>query len=154
VSASAPIAAARAGHQDDLPAGCLDRLHLLGIGGDDRVGVRQIGLRLVVGPGPAGDARFQRVRAGGLHGALDQLQRRGPVDPHAALRGVHGLRQTQPLVPEPVPEGQRRFPVDGGRVSHGFRSASGSEMTCAAAKAVRVSGTSGARGTSGSPVRL
>jgi hypothetical protein len=111
-------------------------------------------LRLVVGPRAAGDARFQRMGAGGLHRALDQLQRRGPVHAHAALRGVHGLRQTQPLVPKPVPEGQRRFPVDGGtgvpRVPLGQRV--GDDMRGREGRPRQRH--LGARGTSGSPVRL
>ena len=80
-----------AGHQDQLPARRLDRLRLRLIRGDDRIGVAQIRQWHMIGPGTAGDTRAHRMGFGGKQRALDQVQRRCPVKPHAALCCVHSL---------------------------------------------------------------
>ena len=45
--------------------------------------------------------------------AADQFQRGRPVQPHAALRGVHGLGHAQPHGPQVAPVGDGGVPVDG-----------------------------------------
>ncbi len=54
------------------------------------------------------------MRLGDAHGALDEVQSRGPIDAHAALGGVHRLGEVKALVPELAAEGQSRVPVHGG----------------------------------------
>ena len=65
-----------------------------------------------------------------LTGARDELERGRPVEAHAALRGVHGLRHAEAEVPEIVAVAQRRVPVDravepgivgGARIGHHVR---------------------------------
>ena len=46
--------------------------------------------------------------------AADQLQRVGPVQAHAALRGVHRLGDAEAERPQVPPERDRRVPVDRG----------------------------------------
>ena len=79
-------------HQDDAAAGLFDRRDLLLIGADHVVDGFRILHREVIG---AGAGKHQRVapRLGRPHRALDQFQRGRPVQPHAALRGVHRLRR-------------------------------------------------------------
>ncbi len=54
------------------------------------------------------------MRLCGTHGPLDQFQRGLPVHAHATLGRVHRFGESEPLVPEVLPEGQRRVPVDRG----------------------------------------
>ncbi len=123
------------GHDDDLSARGLDRLHLVHVGGGDGVEIAQRVGRHVVGARAAGHARAQRVRLCLGHRAADQLGRGVPVHAHAALRGVHRLGKAQPLVPQPDAEAQRGVPVDrrlpapgitlGQRVRHDVRGGEG-----------------------------
>ena len=122
-------------HQDHLAARRLDRLHLLGIGGDQPRLVPDLARRPLVGAGAAGDARLHRMRLRLAHGALDQLLGGQPVDAHAALRRVHRLGEAEALVPEPAPEAERVLPVHrraahpgvalGDRVGHHVRRGEG-----------------------------
>ena len=95
--------------------------------------MRDIGAGVqVVGAGAIGDQRVgARLRL--CLRAADQLLRLGPAQPHAALRGVHGLGDAEPEVPQPMAEFQRRGPSRWPGSSHGSLSASGSATTCAAA---------------------
>ena len=43
---------------------------------------------------------------------VDQFLRAGPVEPHAALRRIHRLGDTEAERPEMVPESQRGIPVN------------------------------------------
>ena len=104
-------------HQDRLTACRLDGLQLDRIGRNDVVGCLEIFQRHLIGACPAGNTRLQRMRLRLFHGAFDQFLCRCPVNAHAALRGVHGLGQSQPLLPQPVPEFQRIFPIDSRRTN-------------------------------------
>ena len=86
----------------------------------------------VVGRRARGEPAAARARLG--RRAADQLARRRPVEPHAALRGVHRLGHAQAVRPQVAPEGERRLPVEppGRRLAR-----SGSATTCAAANATR-----------------
>ena len=66
----------------------------------------------------------------------DQLLRRRPIEAHAALRGVHRLRDAEAERPEVSAEGDGAVPIDLG-IEPGSCSASGSATTCAAASATR-----------------
>ena len=109
--------------------------HLLGIGGDQPRLVADLAGTLLVGAGAAGDAGLHRMRLRLAHRALDQLLGGRPVDPHAALRGVHRLGEAEPLVPEPAAKAESVLPVDrrlahpgvalGDRVGHDVRGGEG-----------------------------
>ena len=99
-------------HQDDLAAMLLDMADLLLIGADHVVEAAR-GLRIeLVGAGAAGEIGARR-RLGLGEDAGDQLGGVRPVQPHAALRGVHRLGDLEAQTPEMAPEGERRVPVDG-----------------------------------------
>ena len=69
----------------------------------------------VVGARPAGEVREAARRAAGgraLGRARDQLPRQPPGQAHAALRGVHRLRDREAVRPQVVAEAQGRLPVD------------------------------------------
>ena len=72
-----------------------------------RVGVEMIGADA------AGDLHA-RARLRGVERAADQLLRAVPVEPHAALRGVHRLGDAEPEVPEILAERDGLVPVDRG----------------------------------------
>ena len=101
-------------HQHDAPAELLDRRALLLVGADD-----------VVDGDVARRARDDRCRRRsaisapgrslrGVEAAADQLERGRPVEPHAALRRVHGLGDAEPERPEMAAERDGALPVDGG----------------------------------------
>ena len=83
-------------------------------------------------PAPQAISASSRVARFRLSAARISSLRLGPAEPHAALRGVHRLGDAEPEVPQPVPELQRRVPVDRGREPR-IVAASGSATTCAAA---------------------
>ena len=99
------------GHEDDPPAQPLDRRDLLFVGADHVVGGEPRRRRQVIGAGAAEDhgalARPSRFEA-----AADQLVRGVPVEPHAALRRVHGLGHPEPQVPQVLAIRDRALPVD------------------------------------------
>ena len=98
-----------AGHQDHAGPGGLHQVQLLLVG-LDHVRQRMPARRQLIGARPAGDDGVPlgsaRRRAG------DQLPRLSPGQAHAALRGVHGLGDPEPVVPQEVPEADRGLPVD------------------------------------------
>ena len=101
-----------AGHQDDAAAEFLDGRDLLFIRGDHVVDrLRRIG-RQVVGASPRRDQRAGHV-ACGVERATDQLERGRPVQPHAALRGIHRLGHAETEAPQMLAVGNRGVPVDG-----------------------------------------
>ncbi|MNY36746.1 hypothetical protein D3C86_1712540 [compost metagenome] len=68
----------------------------------------------MVGADPAGNQRI--LAAGGfLQRTGDEFLRLRPRQPHAALRRIHRLGDTEAEVPQAVTEAQRGVPVDGGR---------------------------------------
>ncbi len=89
----------------------MGQLHL--VGGNhvvQRAG--RIGVELV-GANPAGQARpFRSARF--RQRAGDQLGGGGPIEAHAALRGVHRLGDLEAEAPKVAPKGERGVPVDGG----------------------------------------
>ena len=101
------------GHQDDAAARLLDRRDLLLIGADDVVEALGVLCRQMIG---AGAGKHQRIapRLRSPHRALDQFQRGRPVQPHAALRGVHGFGHAEAEVPDMLAKRNRPVPVDGG----------------------------------------
>ena len=102
-------------HQDDAAADFLDCRDLLLIGADHIVDALRVFDRQMIG---AGAGKYQCVaRLRRAHRARDQFQRGRPVQPHAALRGVHRLGHAEPEVPDmlakrdgPVPIDRRRQP--------------------------------------------
>jgi hypothetical protein len=100
-------------HEYHLAAGLLDRFALHEIGFCDGVERQATGVRQMIGAGAAGDDGAS-PRLGGARRALHQLQRVRPVEPHAALGGVHGFGNAESHFPEIIAEGQRALPVDGG----------------------------------------
>ena len=116
-------------HQDDASAGLFDRRDLLLIGADDVVDGLRILHREVIGAG-AGKHQRAAPRLRRPDRALDQFQRGRPVQPHAALRGVHGFGDAEAEVPDMLAEGNGAVPVDrrrqpridvGERVGHHMR---------------------------------
>ena len=101
-----------AGHQDQPAAELLDRRHLHLVGADHVVDTARLVGRQVVGAAAAGQPGAGEV-ARGVDRAADQFERGRPVQPHAALRGVHRLGHPQAQRPQPAPVGDRRVPVDG-----------------------------------------
>ncbi len=95
------------GHQDHRRALALDELELLRVRAADVVQRR--GTRELVGAGAGGELSADGLRL--RHRAPDQLLRRGPVQAHPALRGVHRLRHPQAVRPQVPAEVQRRLPV-------------------------------------------
>ena len=121
-------------HHDQAAAGLLDCRHLLLVGADHLVdgahagGVEMIGAAAREDEGGTAVPRLPGLA--GLAGAGDQLERGRPVEAHAALGGVHGLRHAEAEVPEIVAVAQRRVPVDravepgivgGARIGHHVR---------------------------------
>ena len=99
-----------AGHQDHLATGRFDQIALLLVSAGHVVQrACRPGCQLV-GAGAAGDAAFRLAQ-----GAPDQLSGRPPVQPHATLRGVHGLGHTQAPGPEVAAVLQRGLPIQVGR---------------------------------------
>ena len=101
-------------HQDDAAAGLFDRRDLLLIGADHVVEAFGIFHREMIG---AGAGKHQRVapRLRRPDRALDQFQRGRPVQPHAALRGVHRLGDAEAEIPDVLAKGDGPVPVDRGR---------------------------------------
>ncbi len=101
-------------HQDDAAARLLDRRDLLFIGADHVVEAFGVLGREVIG---AGAGKHQRIapRLRRRHRALDQFQRGRPVQPHAALRGVHRFGDAETEVPDMFAKGNRPVPVDSRR---------------------------------------
>ena len=85
------------------------------IGGDPGLAARQIGEVQLVGAGAAGDRAADRRRAPRRRLRRDEFAGGGPVQAHAALRGVHGVGDAEPVRPQFVPVGQGGVPVDDGR---------------------------------------
>ena len=141
------------GHQDHLPARRLDRLHLVSVGGD---GSHR---RWSGRPAAGGRCPHRRPRAGFIGWALAAPIVRsisssavGQSTPMPRCAVSIASARSKALIPEPAAEGQRRLPVHRRAGVPGVPLTQGSLTTWAAAKAVRVSGTLGARGTSGVPV--
>ena len=116
-------------HQDDAAAGLFHRRDLFLIGADHVVEVFGILRRQMIG---AGAGKHQRIapRLRRRHRALDQFQRGRPVQPHAALRGVHRLGDAEAEIPDMFAEGDGLVPVDrrrqpridiGQRIGHHMR---------------------------------
>ena len=101
------------GHQDYPTAGLLDRAALLLVGRDDvldrevRVG------RDVIGARTRGEHGARRRACLG-DAPANEFERGVPVQPHAALGGVHRFGHAEAERPQVTPEGERRFPVDRG----------------------------------------
>ena len=98
-------------HHHKLAAHRFDRLDLLFVGANDIVDANSRRGFEVIGPHPAADLdagtplrRFQSV--------ADQFASTRPIEPAAALRGVHGFRDTKPKIPEIVAEMDRLLPID------------------------------------------
>ena len=100
-----------AGHEHDPPAQPLDRRDLLLVGADHVVDGEPWRRRQVVGAGAAEDDGA-RARPGRFEAAADQLVRGVPVEPHAALRRVHGLGHPEPQIPQVLAIRDRAVPVD------------------------------------------
>ena len=116
-------------HHHKLAAHSFDRLDLLFVGANNIIDANSRRRFEMIGPYPAADldagaslGRFQRV--------ADQFARARPIEPAAALRGVHGFRDTKPKIPEIVPEMDRLLPIDrlvqprigvGQRIGHDMR---------------------------------
>ena len=100
-------------HQHDAAAEFLDRGALLLVGGDD-VPDGDVGARVeMIGPRTASDEGARHVFRRGKAPA-DQLERCGPIQPHAALRGIHRLGDAETERPEVAAEGDGALPVDRG----------------------------------------
>ena len=101
-----------AGHQDD-PAAAATRssAHCSSYAASTSASVTlRDGLEVIGARARREDRAGHRLRLG--HRALDQLLGRPPVESHAALRGVHRLRDGEPERPEIAPIGERRVPVE------------------------------------------
>ena len=112
-----------AGHHDQLAAQCLDGFHLLLVAADHVIHCLHGVEVQVIGAAAAGDQRARHVFRG-VERAADQLQRAGPVQPHAALGRVHGLGHAQAQRPQVAAVGDGGVPVDRGgepRVDSGQR---------------------------------
>ncbi len=101
-----------AGHHDELAAELFDRGHLLFVAGDDLVDRLHVLQHQVVGAAAAGHECARHVPRR-IERAADEFQRGGPVQAHAALRGVHGLGHAQAQRPQPLAVGDGGVPVDG-----------------------------------------
>ncbi len=89
----------------------LDRRHLLFVGAKDVVDAsRRRGIEMV------GAATRRDQRAGDVarrvEAFLDELERGRPVEPHAALRGIHRLGDAEAERPQALSIRDRRVPVD------------------------------------------
>jgi hypothetical protein len=98
-------------HQDDAAAGRLHRFDLFLIGADHVVDRRRRRWRQLVGADARIDHRTGDI-ARGRDGTLDEFERVGPIQPHAALRGVHCFGDAETERPEVAAERNRRVPVD------------------------------------------
>ena len=112
VGATAELCQRARGHQDDTAAGLFDCGGLLLVSTDHIIDRPCILYREVVGPG-AGKHQRITLCLRRIDRALNQLQRGRPVQPHAALRGVHRLRDAEAEVPDVLAEGHGAVPVDG-----------------------------------------
>ena len=65
----------------------------------------------MVGADPAGDAHA-RPALGGFERMADQFARPRPVEPHAALGGVHRLGDAKPEIPQIMAKRDGLLPVD------------------------------------------
>ena len=100
-------------HQDDAAAAGFDRLDLFLIGADDVVDGGRRGRNELVGADAGINGRARHV-ARRFDRELDELQRVRPVEPHAALRGVHGFGDAEAERPEMAAIGDGGVPVDRG----------------------------------------
>ena len=139
-------------HQDHLATRRLDRLHLLGIGGDQPGLVADLARAFWSVPAP------QATR--GFSGCAFASRIVRSINSFAVGQSTPMPRCAVSIAsarPSPWSQSQRRKPrvfsqsTDGLPIQ-GSRSAIGSDTTCAAAKAVRVSGTRGGAGHQGSPI--
>ena len=99
------------GHQHDAPADRLDGGDLLFVGMQHVVeSPRGLGCKLV-----GADAReHQRAaRPRGRDRTADEFERGRPIEPHAALRGIHRFGDAEAEVPDVLAERDRALPVDG-----------------------------------------
>ena len=101
-------------HQDDPAAGLLDRRDLFLIGADHVVDGLCVLRRQMIGAG-AGKHQRAAPRLRRPHRALDQFQRGRPVQPHAALRGIHRFGDAEAEIPDMFAKGDGLVPVDRGR---------------------------------------
>ena len=111
VGAAAEFCQCARGHQDDAAAGFFDRRDLLLIGADHVVEALGVLHREMVGAG-AGKHQRATPRLCRPHRTLDQFQRGRPVQPHAALRGVHRLGDAKAEVPDVLAKRNGAVPVD------------------------------------------
>ncbi len=116
-------------HQDNAAAAGFDGFDLLFIGGDHVV-ERDRGRRRQLIGADAREHDGARHVAGRRDRAPDQFQRIVPVEPHAALCGVHGFGDAEPERPQMAAKSDRRVPVDrrrqpgvdiGQRIGHNVR---------------------------------
>ncbi len=101
-------------HQHDAGAGVLRVVELLLVGVDhllERDGL----VADVVGVDADDEVGTHGCRFGGTAG--DQFARGEGVEPHVALRGVHGVGDAEPPRPDVVAEGEGGVPVDLGRLA-------------------------------------
>jgi len=100
------------GHDDETSAQGLDGFDLFIVGADHIVERLDLGQLEMVGSAATG---HPGARNGSrcLQRAPDQLARGGPIEPHAALCGVHGLGHTQAQRPQVMAVLQGGVPVHG-----------------------------------------
>ena len=110
----------------------LDRLDLLLVGADDSVDAESVAGIEMIGADAAADLDAGPA-LGGVERVADQLLGARPIEPAAALRRVHRFGDAESEVPQIMPKRDGFLPIDGGYLSHGSMSASGSATTCAAA---------------------
>src|SRR5215213_6132409 len=84
-------------HYDELSPHAFDCLDLLLVGADNLVDRNAcVGVEMV-GADAAGDL-YAWAAFGGIERAADQLLRAVPIEPHAALRGVHRFGDAEPEI--------------------------------------------------------
>ena len=99
-------------HQHDAAAQLLDRRALLLVGAmTSSMVTSALGSSWSV---PAPQAMSAPGMSCRIEAAPDQLQRCRPIQPHAALRGIHRLGDAEPERPEVAAEGDGALPVDRG----------------------------------------
>ena len=137
-----------AGHDDQLAAEPFDCCHLHFVGADDIVDALRVFDREVVGAAAAGQEGAGHVTRR-VDRTADQFQRCRPVQPHAALRGVHGLGHAQAHRPQPAAVGDGGVPVDGAlqprvdggtRIGHHVRGGKGDAVQAASPRSRARSG--------------
>ena len=93
-------------HEDDAAAELLDGRALFFVGGDDALERMRTHGQVV------GARTARHVTAAFGDRTADELERIGPIEPHAALRRVHRLGDAQPERPQVAAVGERGVPVE------------------------------------------